>query len=113
MTKPQPLLHLKNVWKTYQMGKISLDVLKEVNLEIYKGEFIAIIGPSGSGKSTMMNQIGVLDTPTKGTISLEGIDISTLNESDLAQLRGKKIGFVFQQFNLIPTLTALDRKSVV
>jgi putative ABC transport system ATP-binding protein len=102
------LIELKDVWKTYYLGKISLDVLKGVNLEINKGEFVVIVGPSGSGKSTMMNQVGILDTPTKGKIRLEGIDISTLEESDLAQLRGKKIGFVFQQFNLIPTLTALE-----
>ncbi|MBU1974666.1 MAG: ABC transporter ATP-binding protein [Nanoarchaeota archaeon] len=90
------------------MGKISLDVLKGLNLKIDQGEFVVIVGPSGSGKSTMMNMVGVLDTPTKGQILLDGIDISTLSESDLAQLRGKKVGFVFQQFNLIPTLTALE-----
>ena len=104
----KPLIQLKNVWKTYYMGDISLDVLKGVNVDINKGDFVAIVGPSGSGKSTMMNQVGVLDTPTKGIIYLEGTNISTLTESELAQLRGKKIGFVFQQFNLIPTLTALE-----
>ncbi len=104
----KPLIQLKNVWKTYFMGKISLDVLKGINLQINKGDFVAIIGPSGSGKSTMMNQVGVLDIPTKGQILLDGTDISTLSESELAQLRGKKIGFVFQQFNLIPTLTAKE-----
>ena len=102
------IIQLKDVWKTYKMGEVSLDVLKGINLEIFPGEFVAILGPSGSGKSTMMNQVGVLDTPTKGQIFLGGIDISTLSESDLAQLRGKKIGFVFQQFNLISTLTALE-----
>lgn len=108
MKTKQPLIQLKNVWKTYQMGTISLDVLKKVNLEIYPSEFVVIVGPSGSGKSTMMNQVGVLDTPTKGKIYLEGIDISILTESELSQLRGKKVGFVFQQFNLISTLTALE-----
>ena len=108
MKKPKPVIQLKNVWKTYFMGKISLDVLKGVNLEINKGEFVVIVGPSGSGKSTMMNQVGVLDTPSKGKIYLDGIDISTLSESELSQLRGKKVGFVFQQFNLIPTLSALE-----
>ncbi len=103
-----PLIQLKKVWKTYQMGKISLDVLRDINLEIFRGEFVAIVGPSGSGKSTMMNLVGVLDTPSKGRIYLDGDDISTLSESELAQVRGKKIGFVFQQFNLIPTLTALE-----
>ena len=102
------IIQLKNVWKTYYMGEVSLDVLKGVNVEINRGEFVVIIGPSGSGKSTMMNQVGVLDTPTKGQILLKGTDIATLSESDLAQLRGKTIGFVFQQFNLIPTLTALE-----
>jgi putative ABC transport system ATP-binding protein len=102
------IIQLKNVWKTYYMGEVSLDVLKGVNVEINRGEFVVIIGPSGSGKSTMMNQVGVLDTPTKGQIFLKGTDIATLSESDLAQLRGKTIGFVFQQFNLIPTLTALE-----
>ena len=106
--KTQPVIELKKVWKTYYMGKVSLDVLKGINLVINKGEFVVIVGPSGSGKSTMMNQVGVLDVPTSGTIYLNDIDISTLSESDLAQLRGKTIGFVFQQFNLIPTLTALE-----
>ena len=90
------------------MGEVSLDVLRGINLEIRKSEFVAIVGPSGSGKSTLMNQVGVLDVPTKGKIFLSGVDISQLSESDLAQLRGKKIGFVFQQFNLISTLTALE-----
>ncbi|MBT4936189.1 ABC transporter ATP-binding protein [Candidatus Woesearchaeota archaeon] len=104
----KPLIELKDVWKTYYLGENVLDVLKGVNVTIDKGEFVVIIGPSGSGKSTLMNQVGVLDIPTSGTIFLEDKDISTLEESELAQLRGKKIGFVFQQFNLIPTLTALE-----
>ncbi len=104
----KPVIKLKDVWKTYWLGDNKLDVLKGINLEIYKGDFVAIYGPSGSGKSTLMNQVGVLDTPTKGTILLDGHDISKMEESTLAQLRRKKIGFVFQQFNLIPTLTALE-----
>jgi putative ABC transport system ATP-binding protein len=104
----RPLIELRNVWRTYVMGDNSLDVLKGVNVQINKGEFVVIIGPSGSGKSTLMNQIGALDTPTKGSVFLSGINIETLGESDLAQLRGKKIGFIFQQFNLIPTLSALE-----
>ncbi|PIN76747.1 lipoprotein-releasing system ATP-binding protein LolD [Candidatus Woesearchaeota archaeon CG10_big_fil_rev_8_21_14_0_10_36_11] len=108
MKKMKPLIELKDVWKTYYLGENVLNVLKGINVTIEKGEFVVIIGPSGSGKSTLMNQVGVLDIPTKGTIFLDGIDISTLKESELAQLRGKKIGFVFQQFNLIPTLTALE-----
>lgn len=90
------------------MGKVSLDVLRGINLDIYRGEFVAILGPSGSGKSTLMNQVGLLDVPSQGKITIDDVDISTLEESDLAQLRGKKIGFVFQQFNLIPALTALE-----
>ena len=103
-----PLIELQNVWKTYTMGENTLHVLKGINLKIYKKEFIAILGPSGSGKSTLMNQIGVLDIPTRGTLKLDSHDISTLNESELAKIRGQKIGFIFQQFNLIPTLSALE-----
>jgi putative ABC transport system ATP-binding protein len=108
MGKKKTLIRLKDVWKTYYLGDNVLNVLKGINLEINQGEFVVITGPSGSGKSTMMNQVGILDTPSKGTIFLENIDISTLSESNLAQLRGKKIGFIFQQFNLISTLTALE-----
>ncbi|MBU0469873.1 MAG: ABC transporter ATP-binding protein [Nanoarchaeota archaeon] len=102
------MIELKNVVKKYFIGEITLEVLRGVNLEINKGEFVVIVGPSGSGKSTLMNQVGVLDVPTSGKILLEGEDISKMTESDLAQLRGKKVGFIFQQFNLIPTLTALE-----
>jgi putative ABC transport system ATP-binding protein len=107
-TSSKTIIRLKDVWKTYFMGKVSLDVLRGINLDIYRGEFVAILGPSGSGKSTLMNQVGLLDVPSKGKITIDEVDISTLEESDLAQLRGKKIGFVFQQFNLIPALTALE-----
>jgi len=89
------------------MGGTELYALKNINLEIYKGDFIIIIGPSGSGKSTMMNLVGCLDLPSKGVIKLDSEDISKLNESRLAKLRGIKIGFIFQQFNLIPTLNTL------
>ncbi|UGV41549.1 ABC transporter ATP-binding protein [Methanococcoides orientis] len=103
-----PLIDLKDVWKIYQMGEIEFAALKGVDLQIKKGEFVVILGPSGSGKSTLMNQIGCLDTPTKGTVSLSGKDISSLDESELAQIRGRSIGFIFQQFNLIPTLNSLE-----
>ena len=104
----QELIEIKNVWKKYDMGKAeALVVLKEINLEIYKGEFIAIIGPSGSGKSTMMNIVGALDIPSWGTVKLKGKNISEMDESELATLRGRTIGFIFQQFNLLPTLSAL------
>lgn len=102
------VIELQDVWKIYKIGDITLEVLKGINLSIEENEFVVIVGPSGSGKSTLMNQVGVLDIPTKGKILLEGKDIAKLSESDLAQLRGKKIGFIFQQFNLIPTLTALE-----
>jgi putative ABC transport system ATP-binding protein len=102
------LLQFNNVWKTYQMGTVTVAALQGINLSINSGEFIAVTGKSGSGKSTMMNLIGCLDIPTKGTILLDGQDISHLSESNLASVRGKKIGFVFQQFHLIPTLTALQ-----
>ncbi len=102
------IIKLNNVWKIYKMGEVEVPALKGINLEVKKNEFLAVMGPSGSGKSTAMNMIGVLDIPTRGKIYLEGQDISKLAESDLAQIRGKKIGFIFQQFNLIPTLSALE-----
>ena len=104
----KPLLQFDKVWKTYHMGKVSLDVLKGISFTVQAGEFLSIIGPSGSGKTTLMNLIGILDVPSKGSIILEGVNVSKLSESGLAQIRGRKIGFVFQQFNLIPTLTALE-----
>lgn len=104
----RPIIKLNHVWKTYQMGEIQVHALRGVDLEVEKGEFLAISGPSGSGKSTMMNIVGCLDLPSKGNVLLEGKDIATLRESGLAQARGNKIGFIFQQFNLIPTLTAME-----
>ncbi|MBI2134667.1 ABC transporter ATP-binding protein [Candidatus Woesearchaeota archaeon] len=102
------MIKLDNVWKIYQMGEVKVEALRGLSLEIKKGEFVAIMGPSGSGKSTAVNMIGCLDVPTKGHIYLDQHDISKLSESDLAQIRGRKIGFIFQQFNLINTLTALE-----
>ncbi|MBS3105815.1 ABC transporter ATP-binding protein [Candidatus Woesearchaeota archaeon] len=102
------MIKLENVWKVYKMGEVEVQALRGINLSIPQGEFVAITGSSGSGKSTMMNLVGCLDLPTKGTIYLDDKDISKLNESDLAQTRGKKIGFIFQQFHLIPTLSALE-----
>ena len=104
----KPIIEIKNAWKTYVVGKVNVNALRGLNLKIYPGEFVAIQGPSGSGKSTAMNLVGCLDIPTKGHIFLEGKDISMLHESDLAQIRGQKIGFIFQKFHLIPTLSALD-----
>jgi len=102
------IIKLENVWKIYDLGKVKVNALRGLNLEINEGEFVVIMGASGSGKSTSMNLVGCLDIPSKGKVILDGKDISTLEESDLAQIRGKKIGFVFQQFNLIPILTALE-----
>jgi len=104
----KPIIELKNVWKVYQMGETKVNALRGMNLKVYPNEFVAIQGPSGSGKSTAMNCVGCLDVPTKGQINLEGQNISRLAESDLAQIRGRKIGFIFQKFNLIETLTALE-----
>lgn len=102
------ILKLDNVKKTYQMGSVEVHALRGISIEIKQGEFVLIMGPSGSGKSTCMNMVGCLDIPTSGSIYLDGQDISELEESDLAQIRGKKIGFIFQQFNLMPGLTALE-----
>lgn len=90
------------------MGKVELQALKRINLDINRGAFVTIMGPSGSGKSTLLNMIGALDFPTKGEVYLEGKSIARLTEDQLAQLRGKTIGFVFQEFNLLPNLTALE-----
>ena len=102
------IIELQDVWKIYTMGDIEIPALSGLTLKVNHGEFLAVIGPSGSGKSTALNMIGCLDIPTKGSIYLEGQNISKLSESDLAQIRGRKIGFVFQQFNLMPGFTALE-----
>ena len=106
--KKNDVISLKNVWKTYKMGETTLDAAKKINIDIKKGEFVVILGPSGSGKSTIMNLIGCLDEPTKGHIFLDEKDVSLMHESELSRIRGQKIGFIFQQFNLIPTLTAAE-----
>ncbi len=103
-----PLIKLTDVWKVYQMGEVEFAALKGVDLEIYEGEFVVVLGPSGSGKSTLMNLLGCLDIPSHGTVSLNSRDISRMDESELAQIRGQMIGFIFQSFNLIPTLNTLE-----
>lgn len=108
MKKQSILLQLENVWKIYKMGQVDVPALKGISVEIRKGDFVAIIGASGSGKSTMMNLIGCLDVPTKGSILLKNQDITKLSESDLATLRGETIGFIFQQYNLVPSITAYN-----
>lgn len=102
------IIQLENVWKIYQMGDVQVPALRGIDLEVHKEEFLAIAGPSGSGKSTIMNLIGCLDLPSKGSIFLDKKNIAGFRESKLAQTRGQKIGFVFQQFNLIRTLSALE-----
>lgn len=106
--KQKQIIKLDNVWKIYQIGDVKVEALRGADLSIGMGDFVAITGPSGSGKSTIVNMIGALDIPSKGIIYLDGKDISKLHESHLAEIRGKKIGFVFQQFNLISTLSALE-----
>ena len=102
------IIHLKTVTKYYHMGDTTVKAVDGIDISIREGDFVAIMGPSGSGKSTSMNLVGSLDMPTTGHIFLDGEDISLLEESDLAQIRGKKIGFIFQNFNLIPNLTVKE-----
>lgn len=103
-----PIIVLENITKIYKIGEHELVVLDGISINIERGEFVCIMGPSGSGKSTFMNIIGCLDTPTTGKYYLEGIDVSTMDVNELAEIRNKKIGFVFQQFNLLPRATALE-----
>lgn len=105
---PEPIIKLENVWKIYQLGKVDVHALRDLSLEINPGVFVTIMGSSGSGKSTLLNMVGCLDSPTKGKVYLKGKDISKMTESQLAQFRGKTLGFVFQEFNLLPNLDALQ-----
>jgi putative ABC transport system ATP-binding protein len=102
------IIHLETIRKSYIMGKQQLQVLKGISLDINKNEYVALMGPSGSGKSTLMNIIGCLDTATAGTYILNGLDVSKMEDNALADVRNNEIGFVFQQFNLLPRLTALE-----
>ena len=108
MRDSKSVIELRNVSKVYEMGEVQVAALKNVSLKVEQGEFVVIMGPSGSGKSTLMNLIGCLDIPTEGEIFLEGHDISKLTESQLARIRGSRIGFIFQFFNLYPTLSVLE-----
>lgn len=107
MSNPS-IIHLEEIRKSYFMGKNALEILKGVSLDIYRNEYVALMGPSGSGKSTLMNILGCLDTPTGGKYILNGQDVSKMEDNSLAEVRNKTIGFVFQQFNLLPRLTALE-----
>lgn len=102
------IIKIRNIIRDFQLGQETVHVLKGIDLDIDKGEYVAIMGPSGSGKSTLMNLIGCLDTPTAGTYILNGKDVSQMSDDELAEIRNKEIGFVFQTFNLLPRTTALD-----
>ena len=103
-----PILKLTDICKDYQQGKEPVRVLKNINLTVERGEYLAIMGPSGSGKTTLMNIIGCLDVPTSGTYELDGKDLHNLSDNDLAEIRNKHLGFVFQRFHLMPKMDALD-----
>src|SRR6186997_2791346 len=102
-----PLIETVDLWKTYQMGAEQVHALRGVSIQIERGEYVAIMGPSGSGKSTLMNLIGCLDTPTRGQYYINGNLVSDMSDDDLARIRNKEIGFVFQTFNLLPRATSL------
>lgn len=110
--RPVSVIHLENIRKSYFIGKNELPVLKGIDLDIFKNEYVALMGPSGSGKSTLMNMLGCLDTPTSGKYILSGHDVSKMEDDALASVRNKEIGFVFQQFNLMPRLSALENVAV-
>jgi putative ABC transport system ATP-binding protein len=104
----EAIIHLENITKNYYLGKQVIEVLKGISFDILRNEYVALMGPSGSGKSTLMNILGCLDTPTGGRYILNGHDVSSMADNDLADVRNKEIGFVFQQFNLLPRLTAAE-----
>jgi putative ABC transport system ATP-binding protein len=110
--RPSSVIHLENIRKSYFIGRNELPVLKGISLDIFKNEYVALMGPSGSGKSTLMNMLGCLDSPTSGKYVLNGHDVSQMEDNELAHVRNKEIGFVFQQFNLMPRLTALENVAV-
>jgi len=108
MTQASSLIVLEKVSKTYQLGKVEVRALKEVDFEVQEGEFVSVCGPSGSGKSTLLNLIGCIDTPTSGKVSILGKDVKEFSDAALSKMRNKIIGFIFQSFNLIPVLTAFE-----
>jgi putative ABC transport system ATP-binding protein len=108
MKNKQAIIEIKDMKKTYRMGEQLVHALRAISLDIYKGEYVALMGPSGSGKSTLMNMIGCLDTPSSGSYILNGNDVSKMSDDELAEIRNMEIGFVFQTFNLIPRLSALE-----
>ncbi len=112
MNEDNVILRVRNLSKTYMQGKIPVHALDNVSFDIIKGEFLSIVGPSGSGKSTLLSMIGLLDKPTGGSIFIDGVEIAGVKDSEAPRLRREKIGFVFQHFNLIPTLTALENVDI-
>ncbi|MFN7140721.1 MAG: ABC transporter ATP-binding protein, partial [Limisphaerales bacterium] len=108
----QAIVQLQDIRKTYQLGSVSVDVLRGVSLEFYRGEYIAIMGPSGCGKSTMLNMLGCLDRPSSGHYLLDGKDVSQLDDDDLSSIRGTKLGFIFQSYNLIQQLSVIENIEV-
>lgn len=108
MSSNRAVIEVRGLTKELPLGKVTVHALRGVNMDVYAGEMISIVGPSGSGKSTLLGLIGGLDSPTRGTIKIDGVDISRMNEDQLTEIRNEKIGFIFQFFNLIPTLTALE-----
>ena len=108
VAQAKPLIRLENVYKTYDLGEIQVQALRGVSLEVREGEFVAVMGPSGSGKSTVMNILGCLDRPTRGRYFLDDVDVSGMSKTELARIRNRKLGFVFQQFNLLSRTSALE-----
>jgi putative ABC transport system ATP-binding protein len=108
MMERKNVIHIKDLTKTYVMGEEEIHALRGVNLEIFKNEYVSLMGPSGSGKSTLMNVLGCLDSPSSGNYALNGINVSTMHDNDLAEVRNKEIGFVFQTFNLLPKMSSLE-----
>ena len=108
LAKDTPLIRLKEIYKIYQMGDETVHATDGISLDIYRGEFVAIVGKSGSGKSTLMNIIGALDVPTKGNYYIDGHDTSSMTDNELADIRNRRIGFIFQQYNLLPKLSILE-----
>jgi putative ABC transport system ATP-binding protein len=104
----KPLIDIVGIGKTYRIGEVEVHALRQIDLQIFKGEYVALMGPSGSGKSTLMNILGCLDTPSRGTYTLNGTNVSKMSDNELAEIRNKEIGFIFQTFNLLPRNTALD-----
>jgi len=112
VNESEPVLSVRNLSKTYMQGKIPVHALTDVSFDVKKGEFISIVGPSGSGKSTLLSMMGLLDKPTSGSVFIDGMEVTKVKEGDAPKIRREKIGFVFQRFNLIPTLTALENVDI-